>query len=364
MIGRAAGPAGPIVATIVAATFLVLVGASFWGIGGRPAEIDFYHFWDAAAHVMAGDATAAYSARLSDAGMLSPLAYPPPFLLLIAPLGLLDFEAALAVWLALTGLIYLASARQPPRLALANPPAAHNAMFGQTGFLTAGLMLFAAQAVRRRPILAGAVFGCMVIKPHLALLVPVALAAGRHWRALGSATASAALLVLASAAMLGTDIFAAWLRAAALYGDWLAQGRWNWNLLASPYGLLRALGLGQSGALVLHGLGAAGAAALAWKAWRDDWPSRVAVLATAALLVPPYLFAYDAVLLIAPLGWLLARRPVLAVATWLLALLPLATKLLGASFVPSTIPLACLLALAAIALDERAGRFARRAVAR
>ena len=50
----------------------------------------------------------------------------------------------------------------------------------------------------RRPVLAGALLGALVIKPHLALLVPFWLAAGGQWRAFAAAAASAAgLLVLA-----------------------------------------------------------------------------------------------------------------------------------------------------------------------
>jgi hypothetical protein len=48
--------------------------------------------------------------------------------------------------------------------------------------------------IDRRPILAGFCFGALCYKPHFALLVPVALLAGQHWRALAASLGSAAAL--------------------------------------------------------------------------------------------------------------------------------------------------------------------------
>jgi len=76
----------------------------------------------------------------------APWMYPPTFILLVLPLAYLPYLIAWAGWLCVTALPYLLTLRQilPDRLglpfALAAPPAFFNLMYGQTGFLTAGLI--------------------------------------------------------------------------------------------------------------------------------------------------------------------------------------------------------------------------------
>jgi hypothetical protein len=45
--------------------------------------------------------------------------------------------------------------------------------------------------LERRPYLAGSLFGLMIFKPQLGLLLPVALIAGRQWRVFAAAAATA-----------------------------------------------------------------------------------------------------------------------------------------------------------------------------
>src|SRR5207302_9966990 len=87
--------------------------------------------------------------------------------------------------------------------------------FGQNAFLTAALFGAATLLVDRRPIVAGIVFGALCYKPHLGLLVPVALAAGGHWRAFAAAFLSAAVLCLASLGIFGWETWRDFLTAAA-----------------------------------------------------------------------------------------------------------------------------------------------------
>ena len=47
----------------------------------------------------------------------------------------------------------------------------------------------------------------MTYKPHLGLLIPVALLAGRQWRAIAGAITSAGALLLASVLLFGPDIW-------------------------------------------------------------------------------------------------------------------------------------------------------------
>ena len=50
-------------------------------------------------------------------------------------------------------------------------------------YLDGGLFGGGLSLLERRPLLAGGLLGLMIYKPQLGLLIPVALLAGRHWRA-------------------------------------------------------------------------------------------------------------------------------------------------------------------------------------
>jgi alpha-1,2-mannosyltransferase len=97
---------------------------------------------------------------------------------------------------------------------LAFPAVWWNIGLGQNAFLTAALFGAATLFVDRRPILCGLCFGALCCKPHLALLVPLALAAGGHWRGFTAAAISAAALVLLSIAFVGWDTWQAFLATA------------------------------------------------------------------------------------------------------------------------------------------------------
>src|SRR4029077_14185637 len=98
---------------------------------------------------------------------------------------------------------------------LAFPPVLWTLGLGQNALLTAGLFGAAALLLDRRPALAGLFFGALCYKPHFGLLVPVALAAGGHWRAFAAAFLSAAAPCLASLCLLCLKPWRDYLAAAA-----------------------------------------------------------------------------------------------------------------------------------------------------
>jgi hypothetical protein len=89
-----------------------------------------------------------------------------------------------------------------------------------------------------------------------------------------------------------------------------------------------------------------------WRAWRHDWEAKIPILAASSLLVSPYLFTYDAVLLVAPLAWLAERRPWWALGIAVLSALPLA-QAWGLYGGPNVTPLAAALALVYMVLADR-----------
>src|SRR3546814_1775922 len=107
---------------------------------------------------------------------------------------LLPYHLAWIVWVAATYAFWFWTSRAFARnLAwpiAAFPGALLGASHAQTGLLTSGLQAGAAKLLRDRPVAAGLCIGALIVKPHLALLFPVALAAGRHWSAFAGAAAS------------------------------------------------------------------------------------------------------------------------------------------------------------------------------
>jgi hypothetical protein len=106
----------------------------------------------------------------------------------------------------------------------------------------------------------------------------------------------------------------------------LQENRWAWSELASVYAFLRFFHVGERPALVAQALVAIFVAVLVWRAWRLKLGERGPILAAATLLVPPYLFTYDALLLAIPMLWLMNRRRDwrVLVLSWFLCLLPVA----------------------------------------
>jgi hypothetical protein len=196
------------------------------------------------------------------------------------------------------------------------PGALVAAWHAQNGFVTTSLFIGGVLALRKRPILAGVLFGALIIKPHLALLIPVALIASRQWRAFWAAGASAVGLLLFSCLVLGADTFPAFLSSAAISGSLLGSSNDNFFiggdnfLLRMPtvFAMVKILA-GSGAAWAAQAVASLAMAAIVWWAWArsGDYLGKGAVLATASVLATPYLFSYDLPLLILPACWMAAE---------------------------------------------------------
>lgn len=296
----------------------------------KPQSMDFLSFWAAARLVVLGRPDQAYDVDLHRAVQLTvldydgllPFTYPPHVLALLAPLGTIAYPAALVAWITGGVLLYALVARRlgAGLFPLASPAAFTNVLAGQNGFLLAALFIEAAETTRRRPWLAGLFWALFASKPQLAALVPVALAAGRLWPVFAASALWYLALLAGGALLFGIGIYGAFIASTTRFSGWLLAGQWDWSTLASIYALARGAGVPHLPALGLHlVVAAAGAGCVAW-AWRRDMGCKTAVLAAASLLVSPYLFSYDALLLAVPTTWLLTTRPAAAwpvLALWL-----------------------------------------------
>jgi hypothetical protein len=224
-----------------------------------------------------------------------------------------------------------------------------NSIIGQNGFLTSAIFMFGTAVLDRRPFLGGAILGAMVIKPQLALLLPVALIAGREWRAIAGGIVSSGALLAGALLILGPAAYQGFLEILPLYTNAMTASRWPWNEIASPFAFARHIGVAQLPALLIHGAVALLAALLTWRAWARRCERRVPILAAATVLIAPYSLTYDGLLLMLPLGWLIRdrRQPAAVAAIWLLCLLPIGGYL-GVHSGPNTLPIAALACLWAL----------------
>ena len=325
------------VGTVAALALMFAVLAEFAWNAHAPSDRDFVSFWGAARLALAGTPHLAYNLEVLHAlqseavtfgsGKM-PFPYAPAFLLLVLPFGLLNFAAAMALWSLSTFAAYFAVVRRmfpaSGLLAAALPAVFVNAAVGQNGFIMAAIFIGGLILLPSRPFAAGLLLGCLVLKPQLALLLPVAVLAARAWPAVAGAAVSAIGLLALGLAVFGWQASQAWIAQMPLYVEIGRDGLVGWPKLASIYAAMRQIGLGQTAAFAVHIAVAAAAAWAVWKVWRSDaeFGAKAAMLAAATMLISPYLFLYDTVFLIVPFLWLATVRasPGLLVGLWFLPL--------------------------------------------
>lgn len=193
-------------------------------------------FYRAAQHALNGDIQSLYLAdigALDEAlttrneealNALAPFPYPPVTFLVIAPLAWLSLGAAKMLWvilgiaamitpflippinrhfpwlrqfpLPLQCLIVLSCGMQLLLLATRT---------GQLGIMLGPVLLLALALRRNRPAVAGVMLGLLIIKPQLALALPLLFLLERNWRLLLIASITALMLIAASIALYGIE---------------------------------------------------------------------------------------------------------------------------------------------------------------
>jgi hypothetical protein len=354
--------------------FLVAVSYGAFHLVTAPNTTDFVSFYAAGVQLWHGDATAVYDSVRHLAAEQRALGfggfhyfyffYPPIFLVVCALLPLLPYLAAYAAWLAATGAGFvwvvstIAGVRGSWRVLAAFPPVFIVFGTGQNSFLTAACFGVGTWLLDRRPFLAGLCFGVLCLKPQLAVLLPVALLAGRNWRAIAGAATAAVGLAAASLLAFGVEAWRAFFVTFSTAPNTFGAGDIDLDKLINPFGAVLLVGGAPRLARAVQAaatLIAAAVVALVW--WRRErLDIRAAVLAAASLVAAPILLDYD--LCFAAIagvwlvrgaerhGWLAMEVPALAV----LFVLCLFTRPVAEQ---ARIPLACLIALALFGLAIR-----------
>lgn len=324
---RAGLPAcGPWRAVAVLAVLACSVPVAVWmGVRLLPPAWDGMLFfndssaqWSFARFAMERPASGLYDGEVLHAfqqGLFPPLRqtfpypYPPQYLFAVWPLGWLEGPWVWPVWTGGTLALFLLAGcvggrwRDAPLLALA--PASIVAVgYGQNGFLTGALILGGLRLLERYPVLAGVLLAGATVKPHLGLLIPVALVAAGQWRALGSGAVTVLGLVAASALAFGWEawprFFETLLGHAGAIDPWVSDARKatvaaSLVLVGVPRGMAYAMQWGLAAGLAVG-------VALAFRGGVSPW--RVGLLIAAGFAATPYGFHYDLPLLVAAVAML------------------------------------------------------------
>lgn len=267
-----------------------------------------------------------------------PWSYPPTGLLIDLPLALAPYFVSLAVWLTVTMGIYLfvlyRIAPHPFTLlwALAFLGTFMNFYFGQNGFVSASILGGGLLLLESHPLVGGFCLGLLSYKPHIFILIPLALLAGRKWRALAGVLVSLTCLFLVTGALFGFDIWQVFLKNTPLAIRNLQTESLWFDKMPSIFAAVRLAGYGVMKAWICQGLAMLAAVALVVWFWSGQatLPLRATALVLAILLFSPHIWHYDLTILALPLAWFwqlgntkgwLPNEQLLLLLSWMLPLL-------------------------------------------
>ena len=238
----------------------------------------------------------------------SPFLNPPPLVWLATLFVPLPFSAALVAWTvviaaaSLTAWFIAAPGGRLTRAAfgamwLGLFPVAFGLMVGQPVALVAAAVAACWWLAQRdRPALAGLALSLTVVKPQIALFVPVCLVVAGHARIFGAWLVLTGFMALASLALLGHDGLLRYRDALSLASGWqITRG----YAVSGIVGTGPQLYLAQAAAL-------AAAVAAAWRWRRAGTEIPIAAGITGSLLFTPYVGFQDFAMLVVA-GWLVLR---------------------------------------------------------
>ena len=309
---------------------------------------DFTSFWAAGVIVRDGKGPALYDNDLQrsiqtatrldasssqvmsqNASYLIPFYNPPAMALLMVPLSLLPISWAMLLWSALSLLAMVMAVSLPlkrhPRagalvlLLITFGPVCVTLRWGQmAGFLLLAVSLGMLSLGSGRPLLGGALFGILLLKPQYAAILALVFLAKRRWLELAGMMATGLLVALLSLAVVGLGGAAAYFELLARISAFTPPP----ESLVKPEVMINCLDLlihlwpdipAVLGSSLVLSLGAA-TALLSLVIWRGDWDPtsprfaiQMLAVMLATLVSSPHSFIHGAVLLLAPLAVALSR---------------------------------------------------------
>lgn len=317
---------------VLVSSYIFILRACYWTIAGlltkpglvdltgMPAGHDFVLFWTASKVARSGDPSSVYSVEKFHAMMSSFIGtevgrwawnYPPTFLLIVLPLSYFSYVISLTVWIIgpLYGYLYIIRRiifhPIAPWLFLGFPAVVYNLFAGQNGSFSALLLGGGLLLLERNPFAAGFLLGILSYKPHLFGLLPIALFAGRHWKALRGLVIGAVGLILFSLILFGYETWKAFfdnIQFAATH--W--QTEHFWMKMPTIFSASQSAGTGVRMATICQLAVTLMALGLVIWVWfrRFSLPIKGTILSLCIPLSTPYLFHYDLVLTGLAFAWL------------------------------------------------------------
>lgn len=281
-------------------------GKAFWGR-------DFVNVWGGGHFLREGGAGSmydldAYRAHLSSLfGPLRPhnYSYPPVTFPIAVLFSFLPYGAALAAWLIGTGALFVWAVRHwwprgfgSPVLAVLTPAATMNIWAGHYGFLIGALFLMGWKALgERKDVRSGIWFGLMLVKPHLAVMVPLVLLIRRQWRVIAAGAATVIALFVATLLLYGMDPWSDWLiqgggkQVSMLDAGQSFYGYMSTSTATAVLRIVDDMTLALAAQAALAGAAVIGLAVATIR--RAPVPDLAMLAATATFLALPYAFNYD-----------------------------------------------------------------------
>lgn len=309
-------------------SFAVLLATSDGFIDrlGRPLGTDFMAFHVAGTVAIEEGGADAYDAEKQYAEHKEklgagkppfwPYLYPPAFLFIAMALASLPYLVSWLLWMGATLSLYAAAMQKlspgafAALLALAFPAVYTNFLHGQNGFLIAALFAFGLHSLfAGRPLIAGTALGFIAIKPQYGMLIPIALAAGGHWRAFAAASVTVAAQVALPTAIFGPEVWTGFFNTMRTARTEIVEaGAIGFEKIQSVFAQARFLGAPIGVAYASQAASAAALAFAVFRLWRGAAPVGIksAGLVVATVLATPYSVDYDLVIL-APAMALLIR---------------------------------------------------------
>src|SRR5712675_2613968 len=304
---------------VINAVFFPTAFFAHWWIfdeKGLGIPTDFVNVWSAGKLVLDGHAALAYDWDIQKQVQVAVLGqgyqgnfawhYPPPFLFVASLLAHFPYAVAFIGWAAGSLVPYLAVMRgivgRPfgLLLAVAFPVVLTNTLVGQNGFLTASLIGGALYLMPARPVLSGICLGLLSYKPQYGLLFPLVLIAASQWTVFFTASAMAVAMAFTSWLAFGTESWQAFFHWMPMFSQaFLTEGRAPWGKMQSIFALVRYFGGSEQLAWIFQWIMSGAVAVLLVVVWRSrvSYPLKAAALAAGTLLITPYLFLYDLMVL-------------------------------------------------------------------
>src|SRR3979490_308781 len=306
---------------------LFVINASFfptaffghwWILDGQGLGIptDFVNVWSAGKLVLEGHPAWAYDWAIQKQVQVAVLGqsyegnfawhYPPPFLFIAVLLAHFPYAVAFIGWAAISLVPYLAVMRaivgRPFGLLLAAafPVVLTNTLVGQNGFLTASLIGGALYLMPARPVLSGICLGLLSYKPQYGLLFPLVLIAASQWTVFLTAGVVGVAIAFASWLAFGTESWQAFFHWMPMFSQaFLTEGRAPWGKMQSIFAVVRYFGGTEPLGWLFQWIMSATVAVVLTLVWRSriSYPLKAAALASGTLLITPYLFLYDLMVL-------------------------------------------------------------------